>query len=178
MTSTTKKTFHFSIPNDFRESTPPIYDIGIDGNNWIIQFKDSDGKLVTADSTITGYKQSDLESLRSALDSKLFLRFDTAAVAFVCRRVVEVVDKLCDKEASYPIDRIKKLNEREAAKLDGENNGGEVVEEKPIYPVKKYSGPEVNGLAEAVLIKGEPFFAKTVNQGDDIELSQTSRLPI
>jgi hypothetical protein len=170
--ATTIKKYDFPVPKELRHSSKiRIYGIGIDGDDFVIEFVDTKDKLQRIKTYITGDKHNDVESVRKLVESKLSYFFDEAATAYCTGRLVDVIDRLYDTEAAHAIDKIKKLQKAEAAKLDAQ--GGETVKEKPVLTVKKFSGvttvsPNGVGLAEAVLINGEPMFAFTINGGTSV----------
>jgi hypothetical protein len=160
--------FDFPVPKDLRQSSKVrIYGIGIDGDNFVIEFVDTKDKIQRIKSYITGDKHNDVESVRKLVESKLSFFFDQTATAYCTGKLVDIIDRLYDTDAAYAIEKIKKHQRVEAAKLDAQ---GGLVKEKPVNIVKKFSGvtttsPNGVGLAEAVLINGDPMFAVTINGG-------------
>jgi hypothetical protein len=165
------KKFDFPVPKDLRQSSKiPIYGIGINGDDFVIEFVDKKDKIQRIKSYITGDKQNDIESVRKLVECRLSYFFDEAATAYCTGKLVDVIDTLYDTDAAHAIEKIKKYQRAEAVKLDAQ---GGLTKEKPVYTVKKFSGvtttsPNGVGLAEAVIIGGQPMFAYTINGGTSV----------
>jgi hypothetical protein len=172
MIATRMKKFYFEVPKDLKQQPSQIciYGITIEGEDFVIEFVDTKDRIQRINSYITGDKHNDVDSVRKLVESRLSYFFDEAATAYCTGRLVDVIDKLYDTKAAHAIEKIKKCQKIEAARLDAQ---GGLVKEKPVYTVKKFSGvtttsPNGVGLAEAVIIKGEPMFAVTINGGNDV----------
>ena len=169
--ATVMKRFDFPVPKELRHSTKiRIKCIGINGDDFVIEFIDTKDKIQRIKSYISGDKHNDIESVRNLVESNLSFFFDEAATAYCTGRLVDVIDRLYGTDAAHAIDKIKKRQRVEAAKLDAQ--GGQ-VKEKPTYTVKKFSGVTTVssnglGLAEAVIIAGKPMFAYTINGGTSV----------
>jgi hypothetical protein len=166
--ATTMKKYDFPVPKELRQTSKiRIYGIAINGDDFVIEFVDTKDKIQRIKSYITGDKHNDVESVRNLVESRLSFFFDAAATAYCTGKLVDIIDRLYDTDAAHAIERIKKHQKVEAAKLDAQ---GGLVKEKPVYTIKKFSGvtttsPNGVGLAEAVIINGEPMFAATINGG-------------
>jgi hypothetical protein len=166
------KKFDFSVPKELRQSSKiRIFGIGIHGDDFVIEFVDKKDKIQRIRSYITGDKHNDVESIRKLVESRLSYFFDEATTAYCTGKLVDAIDVLYDTDAVHAIEKIKKHQRVEAAKLDAEAGEGE--KEKPVYTVKKFSGvttvsPNGIGLAEAVIIGGKPLFAYTINGGTSV----------
>jgi hypothetical protein len=170
--STTFKKFYFEVPKSLRQSDVKIriHGISIEGDDFVIEFVDKKDKFQRIKSYITGDKHSDVESVRKLVESRLSCFFDEAAAAYCTGKLVDVIGRLYDTDAAHAIDKIKKRQMAEAAKDDEESG---LTKEKPVYPVRKFSGvttvsPNGVGLAEAVIIGGKPLFAYTINGGTSV----------
>jgi hypothetical protein len=164
------KRFDFTVPNDLRQSKARVYAIAIDGDDFAIDFFDRKDKLQRVKSFIMGDKDNDIKSVGDLIESRLSFFFDTETTLYCARRLTEVLDRLYQDGAAHVIDRIKKQQKAEAAKLDAQSGEGGRRKEKPVYTVKKYSRGFLGGggLAEAVIINGKPFFAVTINGGTSV----------
>lgn len=170
--STTMKKFYFEVPKSLRQSDSKIriHGISIEGDDWVIEFVDKKDKIQRIHSYITGDKHSDIESVRKLVECNLSNFFDEAAAAYCTGKLVDVIDMLYDTDAAHAIDKVVKHQRYEAAKYDKESG---LTKEKPVYPVRKFSGittvsPNGFGLAEAVIIAGKPLFAYTINGGTSV----------
>jgi hypothetical protein len=167
--ATIMKKFDFPVPKELRHSSKiRIYGIAINGDYFVVEFVDTKDKIQQIKSYITGDKHNDIESVRNLVESKLSYFFDEAATAYCTGKLVDIIDRLYDTDAAHAIERIKKQQRVEAAKYDEE--AGLKEKEKPVCTVKKFSGvtttsPNGVGLAEAVIIGGQPMFACTINGG-------------
>jgi hypothetical protein len=162
-----KKGIPFPVPKELRQLKAKIYEIEIDYCSFVIEIADQGNKIHKIKSFITGYKENDIDYLRKMVESKLAGYYDEATTTNCTEKIVHYIDELYDTKAAYVIAKIKKHRKIEDARLDVE---GREQKEKPIYLVKKYSGLEVNGLIEAVIIDGEPLFVQIINGGNDIAL--------
>jgi hypothetical protein len=170
--ATTIEEFHLYVPKDLRQSDSKIriYGIAIKGDDFVIEFVDKKDKIQRIKSYITGDKHNDIESVRKLVECRLSYFFDEAATAYCTGRLVDVIDRLYDTDAAHAIEKIKKRQRSEAAKQDAESG---LTKEKPVYTVRKFSGvttvsPNGVGLAEAVIIGGQPIFAYTINGGTSV----------
>jgi hypothetical protein len=173
MASTIKK-FYFEVPRHLRQPDVKIriHGISIEGDDFVIEFVDKKEKIKRIRSYITGDKHNDIESVRKLVECNLCNFFDEPSAAYCTGKLVDVIDRLYDTDAAHAIDKIKKRQRAEAAELDAQGGGGE-EKEKPVLTVKKFSGvttisPNGVGLAEAVIIGGQPMFAFTINGGTSV----------
>jgi hypothetical protein len=174
MASTIKK-FYFEVPKELRQSDSKIriYGIAIEGDDFVIEFVDTRDKIQRIKSYITGDKHNDIESVRKLVECRLSYFFDEAATVYCTGRLVDVIDRLYDTDAAHAIEKVKKHHRAESAKYNEQAGRLTTEKEKPVYTVKKFSGvttvsPNGVGLAEAVIIGGQPMFAYTINGGTSV----------
>jgi hypothetical protein len=160
----------FPVPPDLRTSAARIYCIAIDDEYFVVEFFDKTNRIKDVESPITGRKQEDIDSVRMLAESKLSAFFDEATVSFCTRRIAEMISGIYDTErAKLAIEKIKKHKLAVETKfgLRSAADGGRVVsvvDERPVYVIKKFTGPTSTfrygmALAEAVIIEGKPMFA-------------------
>jgi hypothetical protein len=162
--------FEFPVPKELRESKARIHTIGIEGDDFVIDFIDQNNKVKRIKSHVSGDRQYDIETVRDIVESKLAFFFDDVTANYLTGKLADVIDKLyTTKAGNYAISKIKKYAAAEDAKLDGQAG---LTKEKPTYTVRKFSGVTTTspngGLAEAVIIGGNPMFACAINGGTDV----------
>jgi hypothetical protein len=169
------KKFEFPVSKELRKSFQNrICGISIEGDDFVIEYLDAKDKPKKIKSHINGDKYTDIASVRDLVESKFSYFFNQAALDYCSGELADVLDRLYDTDAAYAIDRAKKYQKAVSAKLDAQNgNGNGHVKEKPTYTVKKFSGvsttsPNGQGVAEAVIINGQPLYACTINGGTSI----------
>jgi hypothetical protein len=147
----------FPLPKELTKDSPTIkltY-LGIEKDNFVIDFIDRDGKMQLVKSPITGYKDEDKETLCKLLESKLAFVFPDSAVKYVVAKIGDAVNELytSDKHAMKLIEKIRKNAAAEAEDRDAEDE----AKLKKTY-VQKYRDKSRDVLYEAVLIAGKPYF--------------------
>jgi hypothetical protein len=165
--------FEFPVSKELRESKARIHTIGIDGDDFVIDFIDRNGEVKRIRSHVSGDRQYDIETIRDIVESKLAFFFDEVTANYLTGKLADVVDKLyTTKTGDYAISKIKKYAAAEAAKLDGQANGNSSgngkLKEKHVYIVRKYTSNNGIYLNEAVIINGQPLFAQVINGGNGV----------
>lgn len=167
------KRYDYGVPKELSRSIARIYTLAIEGDQFLIEFFDKENRMVKVKSHISGKKEYDLNNLKDAVSSKLSYYFDDAISAELTNKLLDITDKVYDNHATYVIENIRRKHKADEAKfgpLEGEDSHKKQGEQKPVFVVKKFTGPTTvspNGaaLAEAVLINGKPQFAVTINGG-------------
>lgn len=169
--------FEFPVPKELRESKARIHTIGIDGDDFVIDFIDHNNKVKRIKSHVSGDRQYDIETVRDIVESKLAFFFDDVTAKYLTGKLADVIDKLyTTKAGNYAISRIKKYAAAEDAKLDGrvdnnsssDGNGNGKPKEKPVYPVRKFISNNGIYLNEAAIIDGKSLFAQVINGGNGV----------
>jgi hypothetical protein len=164
--------FEFPVPKELRESKARIHTIGIDGDDFVIDFIDQNNEVKRIRSHVSGDRQYDIETVRDIVESKLAFFFDDVTAKYLTGKLADVVDKLyTTKTGDYAISKIKKYAAAEDAKLDGQvnsSNSNDKLKEKPVYPVRKYTSHNGIYLNEAVIIDGQRLFAQVINGGNGV----------
>jgi hypothetical protein len=166
--------FEFPVSKELRESKARIHTIGIDGDDFVIDFIDQNNEVKRIKSHVSGDRQYDIKTVRDIVESKLAFFFDDVTAKYLTDKLADVIDKLyTTKTGAYAISKIKKYAAAEDAKLDGQvnrgdSNGNGKLKEKPVYPVRKYTSNNGIYLNEAVIIDGQPLFAQVINGGNGV----------